>query len=74
MSKQNALVKKLQAVEALGQASIIAVDKTGTITENKLKVSDIYSDDIKKTMFYAALASTSKAKLATSSKAKLAKS
>ena len=34
MSKRNALVKKLQAVEALGQARIIAVDKTGTITKN----------------------------------------
>ncbi len=34
MSKRNALVKKLQAVEALGQADVIAVDKTGTITRN----------------------------------------
>ena len=32
MSKRNALVKKLQAVEALGQATILALDKTGTIT------------------------------------------
>ena len=36
MSKRNALVKKLQAVEALGQARLIAVDKTGTITKNEL--------------------------------------
>jgi P-type E1-E2 ATPase len=32
MTKRNALVKNLQAVEALGQADVIAVDKTGTIT------------------------------------------
>ena len=38
MSKRNALVKKLQAVEALGQARVIAVDKTGTITKNELVI------------------------------------
>lgn len=42
MSKRNALVKKLQAVEALGQASIIAVDKTGTITKNELVIQRVY--------------------------------
>jgi Ca2+-transporting ATPase len=44
MSKNNALIKKLQAVEALGQASVIAVDKTGTITKNELVVSEVYVD------------------------------
>lgn len=42
MSKRNALVKKLNAVEALGQATVIAVDKTGTITRNELMVTDVY--------------------------------
>ncbi|MBI4086676.1 HAD-IC family P-type ATPase [Candidatus Kaiserbacteria bacterium] len=42
MSKRNALVKKLQAVEALGQASVIAVDKTGTITKNELVIQKVY--------------------------------
>ena len=41
--KRNALVKKLQAVEALGQAEFIAVDKTGTITENELVVTDAFA-------------------------------
>jgi len=42
MSKRNALVKKLQAVEALGQARIIAVDKTGTITKNELVIQKVF--------------------------------
>ena len=45
MSKQNVLVKKLQAVEALGQARVIAVDKTGTITKNEMVAQEIYADD-----------------------------
>ena len=45
MSKRNALVKKLQAVEALGQARIIAVDKTGTITKNELVIRKVYIND-----------------------------
>ncbi len=44
MSKRNALVKKLQAVEALGQARIIAVDKTGTITKNEMVIQKVYVD------------------------------
>jgi P-type Ca2+ transporter type 2C len=44
MSKRNALVKKLQAVEALGQARVIAVDKTGTITKNELVIQRAYVD------------------------------
>ncbi|KKS96581.1 hypothetical protein A3B05_02085 [Candidatus Giovannonibacteria bacterium RIFCSPLOWO2_01_FULL_43_160] len=44
MSKRNALVKKLQAVEALGQARVIAVDKTGTITKNEMVIQKVYLD------------------------------
>ncbi|HYC83297.1 MAG TPA: HAD-IC family P-type ATPase [Candidatus Paceibacterota bacterium] len=42
MGKRHALVKKLQAVEALGQATVIAVDKTGTLTRNEMVVQKIY--------------------------------
>lgn len=41
MSQRKALVKKLAAVEALGQTDVIAVDKTGTITKNELVVETI---------------------------------
>ncbi|MDP2651115.1 MAG: HAD-IC family P-type ATPase [bacterium] len=44
MSKRNALVKRLQAVEALGQARVIAVDKTGTLTRNEMVVQVVYVD------------------------------
>lgn len=42
MAKRNALVKRLHAVEALGQARVIAVDKTGTITKNEMVVKKLY--------------------------------
>ena len=45
MSKNNVLVKKMQAVEALGQTKIIALDKTGTITQNEMVVQEVYVDD-----------------------------
>lgn len=45
MGKRNALVKKLQAVEALGQADIIAVDKTGTITKNELVIKKVFTNN-----------------------------
>jgi Ca2+-transporting ATPase len=45
MGKRKALVKKLQAVEALGQAQVIAVDKTGTITKNQLVIQKVYCNN-----------------------------
>ena len=45
MSRRNVLVKKLQAVEALGQTRVIAVDKTGTITKNEMVIQKVYVDE-----------------------------
>lgn len=44
MGKRNALVKKMHAVEALGQVSVIAVDKTGTVTKNEMTIQKVYVD------------------------------
>ena len=43
MSKRNVLVKRLQAVEALGQTKVIAVDKTGTLTRNEMVIQRVYT-------------------------------
>ena len=42
MSKRNVLVKRLQAVEALGQTKVIAADKTGTLTRNEMVIQHVY--------------------------------
>jgi P-type Ca2+ transporter type 2C len=44
LSKKHALVKRLRAAETLGSVTIIATDKTGTITEGKMHVSSLYFD------------------------------
>jgi Mg2+-importing ATPase len=57
LAKNKVVVKRLSAVEDLGSIEVLCTDKTGTLTENKLKVSGVRAEDEKLCFFSAALAS-----------------
>ncbi|MDF2842046.1 MAG: cation-translocating P-type ATPase [Herbinix sp.] len=45
MAKEQAIIKELKAVESLGSVSVICSDKTGTLTQNKMTVQQVYIDE-----------------------------
>lgn len=52
LSRRKAIVKKMHAVETLGCCDVICSDKTGTITENKMSVEEIYCKFEEKSAFF----------------------
>jgi Ca2+-transporting ATPase len=54
LSRKNFLVKKIKAAEVLGNATVILTDKTGTITENRMRVAAVYPPPEEKKVLAAA--------------------
>ncbi len=57
LASKKVIVKRLSAIEDLGSIEILCTDKTGTLTENKLAVADVFGPDTKEVLMMTLLAS-----------------
>lgn len=73
LSQKGFLVKKLKAAETLGDATVILTDKTGTITENKMRVAQVYPRKQEARTLAAATAALTEMSLSPTDKAVLEK-
>lgn len=58
LAKNKVVVKRLSAIEDLGSIEVLCTDKTGTITENRMRVADTHGRDSTEVLRYATLASS----------------
>lgn len=56
LANNKVVIKRLSSIEDLGGIEMLCVDKTGTLTENKMRIADFYSHDEQMTLFSARLA------------------
>ena len=61
LSRKMAIVRRMSAVEALGSVTVIATDKTGTLTENRMEVRDVATPDMARALLAMTLANDAEA-------------
>lgn len=58
LAKNKVVVKRLSAIEDLGSIEVLCTDKTGTITENRMQIDNVYGGEMEQIIWYATLPSS----------------